>query len=188
MRVAATLWTALLLATPLAAGPQQTSPSIDPGVYAETESGTVALKQSIAGIEIAGSMRSSIQTRAFVFPISTSTLDGVPVAADVAAFLVNLATIDDRGAAAAQMRFTLAEPAREPDYETMAVRPAKFRTGLYRISSPNLAREWMATAYAKLTNKRQWRDKHPRAIVGLIVNGQTMFPVRIDPASLMLQR
>ena len=69
----------------------------------------------------------------------------------------------------------------------MAVRPAKFRIGLYRISSPNLTRTWMATAYAKLTNKRQWRDKHPRAIVGLIVNGQTMFPVRIDPLSLTLR-
>jgi len=188
MRAAMTSWTALLLAAALAAAPRQTAPAIDPGVYAETAAGAIRLQQSIAGIEIAGSMRSSIQTRAFVFPITTSTLDGVPVAADVAAFLVNLASVDDRGAAAAQMRFTLAERAREPDYETMAVRPAKFRIGLYRISSPNLTRQWMAEAYAKLTNKRQWRDKHPRAIVGLIVNGQTMFPVRIDPDSLTLQR
>jgi len=184
MRIGMPVWTLLLAALSMA--PRQ-APSIDPGVYAETEAGTIALKESIAGIEIAGSMRSSIQTRAFVFPISTSTLDGVPVASEVAAFLVNLASVDDRGAAAAQMRFMLGERAREPDYEVMAVRPAKFRIGLYRISSPNLTRTWMATAYAKLTNKRQWRDKHPRAIVGLIVNGQTMFPVRIDPLSLTLR-
>jgi len=185
VRVHAAWWMALAVPAVLLAGGRQ-APSIDPGVYAETDAGTIALKQTIAGIEIAASMRSSINTRAFVFPVST--LDGVPVAASVTGFLVNLASVDDREAAAAQMRFMIGERAREPDYETMAVRPAKFRIGLYRISSPNLTREWMAAAYAKLTNKRQWRDKHPRAIVGLIVNGQTMYPVRIDPASLTLQR
>ena len=184
MRVNAAWWIPLVVPAVLAAGGQ--GPSVDTGVYAETDAGTIALKQTIAGIEIAGSMRSSIHTRAFVFPIST--LDGVPVAAGVTGFLVNLASVDDREAAAAQLRFTLGERAREPDFETMAVRPAKFRIGLYRISSPNLAREWMAAAYAKLTSKRQWRDRHPRAIVGLIVNGQTMYPVQIDPASLTLQR
>lgn len=177
---------AILATLALAADPRQSAPSIDPGVYAETDAGTIALKQTIAGIEIAGSMRSSLNTRAFVFPIST--LDGVPAAASVTGFLVNLASVDDREAAAAQLRFTIGERAREPDYEAMAVRPAKFRIGLYRISSPNLTREWMVTAYAKLTNKRKWRDQHPRAIVGLIVNGQTMYPVRIDQASLTLQR
>jgi len=158
----------------------------EPGVYAETEVGLVPLKQPIGGIEIAGAMRSSMATRALVFPIST--LDDVPVATDVAAFVVNLATVQDRDAAVAQMRFMIGERAREPEFKVMAVRAGKFRIGYYRISSPNLTRDWLATTYAKMTDTRKWRDKHPRAIVGLILNEQTMYPVRIDTATLTEKR
>jgi hypothetical protein len=106
----------------------------------------------------------------------------------VTGFLVNLATVQDSAAAAAQMRFIVGEHVREPDFQVMAVRPAKFRTGTYRIGSPNLTRDWLSTAYAKLTNTRKWRDKHPRAVVGLILNEQTMYPVRIDEAMLTEKR
>ncbi len=82
------------------------------------------------------------------------------------------------------MRFMVGERVREPDYETMTVKPSKFRTGVYRIESPDLTHQWLVTAYAKLTNTRKWKDKHPAAIVGLILNEQTMYPVRIDEVVL----
>src|SRR5256885_11159492 len=157
----------------------------EPGVYAETEAGAVALKQPVAGFDVTSGMRGATR-RAYVFPIGD--LKDVPSATDVTGFFVNLATVQDNAAAAAQMRFIVGEHVREPDFQVMAVRPAKFRTGMYRIGSPNLTREWLSAAYAKLTNARKWRDKHPRAIVGLILNEQTMYPVRIDEAMLTEKR
>lgn len=175
----------LASATVLAGRAQQGSVPQAPGVYAETDAGTVPLKKTLRGIEIAGSMSTSRNTRALVFPIST--LDGVPASASVASFVVNLATVQDTAAANAQMRFTIGDHVREPDYQTMSVVVGKFRTGTYRISSPQLTNEWLSSAYAKLTNSRKWRDKHPPAVVGLILNDE-MYPVRIDEAVLTTKR
>jgi hypothetical protein len=158
----------------------------EPGVYAQTEMGLVPMKQPIGGVEIAASMTSSIGTRAFVFPINT--LAEVPVARNLSGFVVNLATVQDAAAAAAQLRFVIGEHVREPDFQVMTVRAGKFRTGMYQVTSPNLTKEWLAGAYAKLTNTRKWRDKHPRAIVGLILNGQTMYPIQVDTAALTEKR
>jgi hypothetical protein len=159
----------------------QPEPS-EPGVYAQTEVGLVPMKKPIGGVEIAGSMRSSIGTRAFVFPVND--LSEVPVAREISAFVVNLATVQDAAAASAQLRFVVGEHVREPDFQTMTVRAGKFRTGMYQFTSAHLTHEWLAAAYAKLTNARKWRDKHPRAIVGLVLNGQTMYPIQIDTAWL----
>lgn len=70
----------------------------------------------------------------------------------------------------------------------MTVSVGKFRTGVSRISSPNLTAEWRYTSYAKLTNKRKWNNTHPPAIVGLILNEQVMYPVRIDETALTAKR
>jgi hypothetical protein len=158
----------------------------EPGVYAQTEVGLVPMKKPIGGVEIAASMTSSIGTRAFIFPVNDLT--DVPVAHDISAFIVNLATVQDAAAAAAQLRFVVGEHVREPDFQVMTVRAGKFRTGMYQFTSANLNREWLAAAYAKLTNTRKWRDKHPRAIVGLILNGQTMYPIQVDTAALTDKR
>ena len=163
---------------------QQTALPADPGVYAETGAGTVPLKKTFSGLDIAGSMPTSTRTRVLVFPIPA--VDDVPVAAALAGFIVNLVGVDDARAAASQIRFTVGDHVREPDFRVMAVNVGKFRTGVYRIASPQITREWMANAYAKLTNTRKWRDKHPPAIVGLIVNDQ-MYPVRIDPETLTVR-
>jgi hypothetical protein len=152
----------------------------EPGVYAETAEGPVVLKKTFSGIAIAGSVGGS-GARALVFPIST--VDAIPSVPGVAAFLVNLPTVQDVAAAGAQMRFTIGEHVREPDYETMAVQVGKFRIGLYRISSAQLTHDWLSRTYAKLTNSRKWRDKRPPAMVGLILNGE-MYPVRIIEAAL----
>lgn len=144
------------------------------------------MKRPIGGVEIAGSMRSSIGTRAFVFPVNDLT--EVPVARKISAFIVNLATVQDAAAASAQLRFVVGEHVREPDFQVMTVRAGKIRTGLYQFTSANLTDEWLAAAYAKLTNTRKWRDKHPRAIVGLILNGQTMYPIQIDTAGVAEKR
>jgi len=153
-----------------------------PGVYAETGSGAVPMKKTFAGIQIAGPISGGVRSSASVFPIPN--LDGVPTAAGVTGFLVNLATVQDTAAAGAQLRFVIGEHVREPDYQMMTVQPGKFRTGIYRITSPNLTHDWLATAYDKLTNSRKWRDKRPPAIVGLILNGE-MYPLRIDAAWLV---
>ena len=163
---------------------QQTPLPADPGVYAETGTGTVPLRKTFSGLDIAGSMPTSTRTRVLVFPIPA--VDDVPVAAALAGFIVNLAGVEDARAAAAQIRFTIGDHVREPDFQVMAVNVGKFRTGVYRISSAQMTREWMANAYAKLTNTRKWRDKHPPAIVGLIVN-DVMYPVRIDPGTLTVR-
>jgi hypothetical protein len=182
--VSSTIVVMAFVAAATGSGYQAEAP--EPGVYADTAVGLVPLKQPLGGIEIAGAMRSSMATRALVFPIST--LENVPVATDVAGFIVNLATVQDHAAAAAQMRFMIGERAREPEFTVMAIRAAKFRIGYYRISSPNLTRDWLAAAYAKMTDTRKWRDKRPRAIVGLILNEQTMYPVRIDTDVLTAKR
>ena len=158
----------------------------EPGVYAQTEVGLVPMKKPIGGVEIAGSMRSSVGTRAFVFPINDFA--DVPVAQQISGFIVNLATVQDAAAASAQLRFVVGEHVREPDFQLMTIRPGKIRTGLYQFTSANLTREWLGAAYAKLTNTRKWRDKHPRAIVGLVLNGQTMYPIQIDTAWLAEKR
>ena len=158
----------------------------EPGVYAQTAVGLVPMKQPIGGVEIAGAMRSSVGTRAFIFPIND--LADVPVAREISAFIVNLATVQDAAAAAAQLRFVVGEHVREPDFQVMSVRAGKFRTGIYQFTSPNLTHEWLAAAYAKLTNARKWRDKRPRAIIGLVLNGQTMYPIQIDAAALTEKR
>jgi hypothetical protein len=177
---------ALVAIAAVLVGPAQQPPvPEDPGVYAQTDAGTVALKKSFRGIEIAGPMSSGARTGAVVFPIPV--LEGVPKAADVTGFLVNLVTVQDSQAAAAQMRFMVGERVREPDYQVMTVRPGKFRTGMYQITSPNLTREWLTTAYAKLTSSRKYRDKQPPATVGLVLNGE-MYPVRIDEAVLTAKR
>jgi len=59
----------------------------EPGVYAQTAVGLVPMKQPIGGVEIAASMRSSIGTRAFIFPIND--LATVPVAREISGFIVN---------------------------------------------------------------------------------------------------
>jgi hypothetical protein len=168
------------------AGAQQAPLPEEPGVYAETDAGMLPLKKPFSGFEISGPASSGGRTHAFVFPIPN--VDGVPVAAEVTAFFVNLATVQDNAAAAAQMRFMIGDHVREPDYQVMAVRPGKFRTGIYRITSPNLTNEWMAAAYAKLTASRKWRDKRPPALIGLILNEQTMYPVQIDVGVLKEKR
>jgi hypothetical protein len=158
----------------------------EPGVYAQTEVGLVPMKKPIGGVEIAGSMRSSIGTRAFVFPVDDLT--EVPVAQQLSGFIVNLATVQDAAAASAQLRFVVGEHVREPDFQVMTVRAGKFRTGVYQFTSANLTHEWLAAAYAKLTSTRKWKDKHPRAIVGLVLNGQTMYPIQVDTAALVEKR
>jgi len=178
--VSATILVAALVAAANGSGQQPEAP--EPGVYAQTEVGLVPMKKPIGGVEIAGSMRSSIGTRAFVFPVND--LNGVPVAREISGFVVNLATVQDAAAASAQLRFGVGEHVREPDFQVMTVRPGKIRTGLYQFTSANLTHAWLATAYAKLTNTRKWKDKHPRAIIGLILNGQTMYPIQIDTAWL----
>jgi hypothetical protein len=175
---------ALALAAASLVARQQAALPADPGVYAETDAGTVALKKTFSGVDIAGSMPTSTRTRVLVFPIPA--VDEVPVAATLGGFIVNLAGVEDARAAASQIRFTVGDHVREPDFQVMAVNVGKFRTGVYRISSPQMTREWMANAYAKLTSARKWRDKHPPAIVGLIVNDQ-MYPVRIDQAMLTVR-
>jgi hypothetical protein len=175
----------LALVAPVNGGGYQLEPP-EPGVYAQTDMGLVPMKKPIGGVEIAASMRSSIGTRIFVFPVNDFT--DVPVAHDISGFIVNLATVQDTAAAAAQLRFVIGEHVREPDFEVMTVRAGKFRTGLYQFTSANLTREWLASAYGKLTNTRKWRDKHPRAMVGLILNGQTMYPIQVDTAALTEKR
>jgi hypothetical protein len=171
----------LALLASRSAGAQQAPLPEAPGVYAETAAGAVALKKTFSGIQIAGPMSGGTRSIASVFPIPN--LDDVPNASGVTGFLVNLATVQDSAAAGAQLRFVIGEHVREPDYQIMTVQPGKFRTGMYRITSPNLTHDWLSTAYAKLTNSRKWRDKHPPAIVGLILNSE-MYPVRIDAAWL----
>jgi hypothetical protein len=173
---------ALALLAAASAGAQQPSPVPEaPGVYADTSAGPIALKKTFSGIQIAGPMSGGTRSTASVFPIPS--LDEVPTAPGVTGFLVNLATVQDSAAAGAQLRFAIGEHVREPDYQIMTVKPGKFRTGMYQITSPNLTHDWLSAAYAKLTSTRKWRDKHPPAIVGLIVNGE-MYPVRIDTAWL----
>jgi hypothetical protein len=166
------------------AGGQQASPPAEPGVYAETASGAVALNKTFSGFDVAGSMSTSTRTRVLVFPIAA--VDDLPAAPSVGGFIVNLATVDDSRAAAAQMRLTVGDHVREPDFQVMAITVGKFRTGVYRISSPQLTHEWLANAYAKLTSSRKWRGKRPPALVGLILNDQ-MYPVRIDEAALTVK-
>jgi len=178
--VSATILVAVLVAGAHGGGVQLEPP--EPGVSAQTEVGLVPMRKPIGGVEIAGSMRSSIGTRAFVFPVNDLT--EVPVAREISAFIVNLATVQDAAAASAQLRFVVGEHVREPDFQVMTIRPGKIRTGLYQFTSANLTHEWLGAAYAKLTNTRKWRDKHPRAIVGLVLNGQTMYPIQIDTAAL----
>jgi len=176
----------LLASATIAAGFVQQSPvPAEPGLYAETPAGPVTITKVFGGVEIAGSMSVTARTRAVVFPIPA--LDGVPVAAAVAAFLVNLPTVQDSAAMAAQMRFMVGERVREPDFQVMTPVVGKYRTGLYRISSPQLTNDWLSAAYAKLTGSRKWRDKHPPAVVGLILNGQ-MYPVLIDESALTAKR
>ena len=170
----------ILIAVAALAAPQAPVPEA-PGVYAETGDGPLPMKKTFSGVQINGPMSGGTRTTASVFPVPG--LDGVPAAPGVTAFLINLPTVQDNAAAAAQLRFVIGEHVREPDYQMMTVQPGKFRTGMYRISSPNLTHEWMAAAYEKLTSARKWRDKHPPAIVGLILNGE-MYPVRIDAAWL----
>jgi hypothetical protein len=185
MRIAPLTFTALLASSAAFVGAaQQAALPADPGVYAETASGAVPLKKTFSGFDVAGSMSTSTRTRVLVFPIST--VDDLPAAPGVAGFIVNLATVDDSRAAASQMRFAIGDHVREPDFQVMAVTVGKFRTGVYRISSPQLTHEWLAGAYAKLTSARKWRDKRPPAIVGLILNDQ-MYPVRIEEAALTVK-
>lgn len=92
----------LACATRVVAAGQTPPAPAQPGVHAETEAGTVRLEKTL---EIAGPMRGSMGTRAFVFPIPH--LDDVPVATGVTGFLVNLATVNDQAAAAAQMRLVV---------------------------------------------------------------------------------
>ena len=181
MRIGVTSIVLVLALVAAANGSRYQVDTPEPGVYAQTDVGLVPMKKPIGGVEIAGSMRSSIGTRAFVFPVNDLT--EVPVARQISAFVVNLATVQDAAAAAAQLRFVVGEHVREPDFQVMTVRAGKFRTGMYQFTSPNLTRDWLAAAYAKLTNTRKWRDKHPRAIVGLILNGQTMYPIQVDTAA-----
>jgi len=170
----------ILIAVAALAAPQAPVPEA-PGVFAETGDGPLPMKKTFSGVQINGPMSGGTRTTASVFPVPG--LDGVPAAPGVTAFLINLPTVQDNAAAAAQLRFVIGEHVREPDYQMMTVQPGKFRTGMYRISSPNLTHEWMAAAYEKLTSARKWRDKHPPALVGLILNGE-MYPVRIDAAWL----
>jgi hypothetical protein len=174
----------LTLAARSGAAPQQTALPADPGVYAETDTGTIRIEKTFSAVDIAGSMPTSTRTRVLVFPIPA--VGDVPVAATLAGFIVNLAGVEDARAAASQMRFTIGDHVREPDFQVMAISVGKFRTGVYRIASPQMTREWMANAYAKLTSSRKWRDKQPPAIVGLIVNDQ-MYPVRIDLKTLTVR-
>jgi len=174
----------LTLASAAAGRARQAELPAEPGVYAETSTGTVALKKTFNGFDVTGSVATGTRTRALVFPITT--VDDVPVADAVGGFIVNLPTVQDSHAAAAQMRFTIGDHVREPDYQVMTVTVGKFRTGIYRIASPQLTHEWLAGAYAKLTNSRKWRDKHPPALVGVILNEQ-MYPVRIEDAALTVK-
>jgi hypothetical protein len=178
IRCASAVVTVLVAASGIAAGRQMPT---ETGIYAEANGDAVALKQTLRGIAVVGGMSNGQGTRALVFPIGA--LDGVPIAQGVTAFLVNFPTIQDNAAAAAEMRLMIGERVREPDFAMMQANPGKFRTGQYRITSPQLTHEWLASTYAKLTNTRKWRDKHPPAIVGLILNGE-MYPVRIDEAWL----
>ena len=185
MRVETFASIALLAFAPVAAGrAQQGNLPTDIGVYAETTAGTIPLKKTFSGFDVAGTIAGSSRMRALVFPIPTA--GDVPVASGITGFIVNLPTVQDTNAANAQMHFAVGERVREPDYQTMAVTVGKFRTGVYRISSPQMTHEWMANAYAKLTSPRKYRDKHPPAFVGLILNDQ-MYPVRIDEAALTMK-
>jgi len=162
-----------------AASVSQATALPDPGVHVETRSGTVAITQTWSGTAVAG--LPSSRNASMTFPIPS--VDRVPAVSDIAAFLVNIPTVQDAAAAAAQMRFAVGDHVREPDYQVMTVLVGKFRIGIYRFSSPQLTPDWLSSAYAKLSNTRTWRDKHPPAIVGLILNGE-MYPVRIDEAAL----
>jgi hypothetical protein len=50
------------------------------------------------------------------FPIES--LERVPVVSELTGFLVNVPTVQDSAAAAAQMRFTIGEHVREPEAST----------------------------------------------------------------------
>ena len=164
---------------------QQAVVPTEVGVYAETADGTVALKKTFGGFDVAGSMPTGGRTRALAFPIPA--VDDVPMPANVTGFIVNLPTVQDTAAANAQMHFAVGDHVREPDYQTMTVQVGKFRTGVYRITSPQMTNDWLTTAYAKLTSSRKYRGTQPPAIVGLILLDQ-MYPVRIDPVSLTTRR
>jgi hypothetical protein len=181
MRLALVLLCLVLgAAGPFAAPRAQTSPLPEPGVFAETSDGNVPLKDTFRSVALVG-VGGMQSPQALSFPIPS--VERVPVVASVVGFLVNIPTVQDNAAAAAQMRFTVGERVREPDFQVMTVLVGKFRVGIYRFSSPQLTHDWLAAAYAKLSNTRKWRGKHPPAIVGLVLNGE-MYPVRIDEAVL----
>src|SRR3954451_17419417 len=112
------------LALSSAAARQETALPADAGVYAETGAGTVPLRKTFSGLDIAGSMPTSTRTRVLVFPIPA--VDDVPVAAALGGFIVNLAGVEDARAAASQIRFTVGDHVREPDFQVMAVNVGKF--------------------------------------------------------------
>src|SRR4051812_4848649 len=66
--LSSTILAAALVAAANGRGVQPEPP--EPGVYAQTDVGLVPMKKPIGGVEIAGSMTSSIGTRAFVFPVN----------------------------------------------------------------------------------------------------------------------
>ena len=80
MRVETFASIALLAVAPVAAGrAQQGNLPTDVGVYAETTAGTIPLKKTFSGFDVAGTMAGSSRTRALVFPIPTA--GDVPVGA-----------------------------------------------------------------------------------------------------------
>jgi hypothetical protein len=167
-------------AVALPAAEPQTAPFPEPGVFVETSAGNVALKEIFKGVALVG-VPGTRSASALSFPIPP--VARVPVVTSVTAFTANIPTVQDSSAAAAQMRFTVGERVREPDFQVMSVLVGRLRDGIYRFSSPQLTHDWLSAAYAKLSNTRKWRGKHPPAIVGLILNGE-MYPVRIDEAVL----
>lgn len=163
---------------------QQVPIAPEVGVFADTESGLVALKHEIPALQISG-MPTSSKGRALVFPVDS--VAAMPTAANITQLLVNLPTVGDAGAAAAELRFVVGEHVREPDFKLMTVRVGKIRTGYYQVTSPQLTHEWMAGTYAKMINNRKWKDTQPPATIGLILNS-SMYPIHLEPSMLAVKR
>ncbi|HKB10072.1 MAG TPA: hypothetical protein VKD69_05450 [Vicinamibacterales bacterium] len=163
---------------------QQVPIAPEVGVFADTEAGLIALKQEIPALQIAGVPTGS-SNRALVFPIET--VDALPTVAGILQVLINLPTVGDAAAGAAQLRFLVGEHEREPDFKLMTVRVGKIRTGYYQVTSPDFTRTWMAGTYAKMTSSRKWKDKHPPAMIGIVVNS-SMYPARLEPSVLDAKR
>jgi len=155
--------------------------TLEVGVFADTDFGIVAMKNEITGGQVAGINQTTTGDRSLSFPIGA--VDDFPVAARITQVLINLPTVQDAQASRAQLRFIVGDHEREPDFALMTTRVGKIRTGYYQVTSPNLTREWLAAAYAKMLKKSKFKDKQPAAMVGLVLS-HSMYPIRLEPSML----